>query len=86
MILFRGIFQWVLSVHPTSSFRMEFWSEGEREGREFSSQTCSCYHNLIVKVGVLLPFCSCCSCLVHAYVIVVFIGMLVCMLGMLGRV
>ena len=75
--------------YPISSFREKFSRLKERKEKLFS--TCSFYHNHIVEVGVLhlvcslCSCCSCCSCLVHAYVIVVFIGMLICMLGMLGR-
>ena len=61
----------------------------ERKDKLFS--TCSFYHHLIVKVGVLHPLFSfvhdvyVVSCLVHAYVFVLFFGILVCMLGMVGR-
>ena len=50
-ILFRGNFERVLSVHPTSSFREQFKIEGEGEGREAHLKLFSC-HNLIVKGGI----------------------------------
>ena len=67
-------------------------SLGRLKGRkEKLFSTCSFYHNLIVKVGVLHLLCHVVhishvvSCLIYAYVLVLFFGMLECMLGMFGR-
>ena len=73
-----------MGCYPFSIFREKSWKIGGRKGKLFS--ICAYYHNLLVKVGVLYLLCSVCSYLFHAYAIGIVICMLVCMLGMLGRI
>ena len=89
LILFRGILRGFLVVTQSLVLERSLGRLKARKEKLFS--TCSFYHNLIVKVGVLHLLCSCCSRFSCCFMLgscssfVLIIGMLVCMLGMFGR-